>query len=111
MWLALPRFQGATTIYENYVGPLLDTYEEDIDGGLDAVRASLGERIGELRRGGVRVLRDKAGEIAQLTTRMMSAAAEETRTRTQAETASADGKDASFEDPGTTESKDGVAAE
>mmetsp|Transcript_7033 Transcript_7033/g.25020 ORF Transcript_7033/g.25020 Transcript_7033/m.25020 type:complete len:179 (-) Transcript_7033:118-654(-) len=101
VWLALPRFKGATTIYTNYVGPLLDTYEADIDGGLDAVRAKVGEKVGELRRGGVKVLREKAGEIAQLTGRMMAAAAEETRERAAAEGEGDDG-DA---DDGSAESK------
>lgn len=83
VWLAV--FQGATIIYERYVGPVLDEYESDIDHKLDAVKDKAGEKLTELRKSSLAWVRSKGGEIAGLAGKMMAAAAEETRARTEGE--------------------------
>jgi len=74
LWLALPRFQGATIIYERFVSPILDEYEKDIDGRLEAVKGKVGETLGDIRKASIHHLRSKTGELIGIGTRMLAQA-------------------------------------
>ncbi|CAN0539495.1 unnamed protein product [Ectocarpus sp. 12 AP-2014] len=48
VWLAMPRYQGASQIYRRLLHPYLDMYEDNIDNGLEEMRAGATRRIQSL---------------------------------------------------------------
>ncbi|CAM9347017.1 unnamed protein product [Ectocarpus fasciculatus] len=72
VWLAMPRYQaspttGASQIYRRLLHPYLDKYEEDIDTGLEEMRAGATRRIQSLGA-------SAATEIAKAVTKQGSTA-------------------------------------
>ena len=45
LWLTLPQFRGATTLYKRFLAPTLETYESDIDGHLDVARQRVSKEL------------------------------------------------------------------
>lgn len=73
------------------MGPVLDEYESHIDDKLDAVQTKAWEKFGELRVSLFAFVQSKSTEILGAVTKMMAAAAEETRNRSQSVRAEDDG--------------------
>ncbi|CAM9659130.1 unnamed protein product [Ascophyllum nodosum] len=48
VWLTLPRYQGASQIYQRFLHPYLEQYEGDIDTGLEEMRIQATRRIQSL---------------------------------------------------------------
>ncbi|CAN0140198.1 unnamed protein product [Hapterophycus canaliculatus] len=67
VWLAMPRYQGASQIYRKLLHPYLDKYEGDIDNGLEEMRAGASRRIQSLGA-------SAATEIAKAVSRQGSSA-------------------------------------
>lgn len=66
LWLTLPRFRGATWLYERVVAKYLETYEADIDQKLETLQKTAGERINTITRQGSYHIREKSGQILSM---------------------------------------------
>eukprot|EP00903_Cladosiphon_okamuranus_P008639 g8283.t1 len=69
VWLAMPKYQGASQIYQRLLHPYLDKYEGDIDNGLEEMRAGATRRLQSLGA-------SAASEIAKAVSRQGSSAKE-----------------------------------
>ena len=47
LWLVLPQTKGSTYLYVNYLGPFLQSHEDDIDIALDSARQKAGKAAGQ----------------------------------------------------------------
>jgi hypothetical protein len=63
IWLTLPIFRGASTIYHNVLAPYLIRYESKIDEGLDGMWSQVEETAGVLKTDGVRLARSNSAAI------------------------------------------------
>lgn len=66
LWLTLPRFRGATWLYEKVVAKYLEAYEADIDAHLDTLQKTAGERINHITKQGSHHIRQKSGQILSM---------------------------------------------
>uniref|UniRef100_A0A7S2WB49 HVA22-like protein n=1 Tax=Mucochytrium quahogii TaxID=96639 RepID=A0A7S2WB49_9STRA len=66
IWLVLPYFNGATTLYEKVIDPYLHRYEKDIDRGVETVKNRSVKVIGNLGRLGLQHIRTQSGELMKL---------------------------------------------
>lgn len=47
LWLVLPQTKGSTYLYVNYLGPFLQSHEDDIDIALESARQKAGKAAGQ----------------------------------------------------------------
>eukprot|EP01138_Halocafeteria_seosinensis_P005002 gb/GECG01005115.1/.p1 GENE.gb/GECG01005115.1/~~gb/GECG01005115.1/.p1 ORF type:complete len:222 (+),score=16.92 gb/GECG01005115.1/:1-666(+) len=78
LWLTLPRFRGATWLYEKVVAKYLEAYEADIDAHLDTLQRTAGERINHITRQGSEHIRQKSGQILSMMATLVAQAGQHT---------------------------------
>jgi len=66
LWLTLPRFKGATYLYEQVVAPYLSEYEGHIDQHLDSIGRAASAGLEQARAAGAQHVREHS--VKMLTT-------------------------------------------
>lgn len=59
IWLVAPRFNGALKLYNRFINPYLEKYENDIDTGLIKVQEKGSAQIKELAKGAIERIQKK----------------------------------------------------
>ncbi|CAE7926663.1 HVA22H, partial [Symbiodinium sp. KB8] len=72
LWLTLPRFRGATYLYEQAVAPYITQYEGDIDKHLASLADSASAGVAKLKEAGAHHLRQHSTQALTLMAEMVS---------------------------------------
>ncbi len=75
VWLTLPRFRGATILYDKVVHQYMLRYEPEIDAGIDRLVAAGGGLAAAARQEAVRHVREHSRKITSAAVSMLADAA------------------------------------